>query len=217
MRRGTLETIKMSSAMLDAGADAVLVIAPSYYVARMSEEALASHFHAIAKAIAPRPMILYNMPANTGIDMSAKLIVELSRIENIIGVKDSGGNMQKFARICEKTDASFQLLAGSAGFLFPALAVGAVGGICALANCCPQECIGIVKAFESGDLETARKLQWRMAGPNMAVTSSFGVAGMKFAMDLMGWLGGRCRLPLLPLTEKEEMELKSIFTAAGLC
>eukprot|EP00397_Hematodinium_sp_SG-2012_P054935 GEMP01066652.1.p1 GENE.GEMP01066652.1~~GEMP01066652.1.p1 ORF type:complete len:309 (+),score=72.10 GEMP01066652.1:47-973(+) len=213
---GTGETIRMSRAMVAAGADALLVITPSYFKSRMTEEALENHFREVAKAISPSPIIVYNMPANTGIDMSAKLIIKLAQIDNVIALKDSGGNVQKLAIIKDCAPADFQIIAGSAGFLLPALSIGAVGGICAFANCCPQECISLAKAFFAGDMKTARELQTRIAGPNLAVTGTLGVAGMKKAMDLLGWKGGKCRLPLLPLSEKEEEDLKSIFANADL-
>lgn len=213
---GTFETIQLSKSMLKAGADAVLVVTPSYYKNSLIEDALYIHFWKIAQAIKPAPMIVYNMPANTGIDMSANLIIQLAKVPNIIGVKDSGGNIQKMAIIKNAAPSHFQILAGSAGFLLPALSIGAVGGICAFANACPQYCIDVFEKFKKGDYRSAQRIQLKIAEPNFAVTGSFGVPSMKKAMEWFGYAGGRCRYPLTPLSVQEKQKLAKIFIAAKL-
>ncbi len=135
----TRATIQMTAAMAAAGADAAVVITPSYFKAKMSGPALEQHFRAVADA-SPVPVVLYSVPANTAIDLAADSVARLSRHPNIIGVKDSGGDVAKIGEMVAATEGEdFQVLAGSASFLLPALTVGAVGGICALANVLPAQ------------------------------------------------------------------------------
>jgi len=135
----TRATIQMTAAMAAAGADAAVVITPCYFKSRMSGPALEQHFRAVADA-SPIPVVLYSVPANTSIDLAADVVARLSRHPNIVGVKDSGGDITKIGEMVAATEQEdFQVLAGSASFLLPALAVGAVGGICGLANVLPAQ------------------------------------------------------------------------------
>lgn len=136
----TRETVILTKDAARAGADAVMVLNPFYYKGQMTQSALVSHYHTVADASAV-PVIIYNMPANTGLDMAAADITAIADHPNIIGLKDSGGNLAKMAGIIHNTKKGFQVLAGSAGFLLPALSIGAVGGILALANIAPQKCL----------------------------------------------------------------------------
>ncbi|KAF4663748.1 4-hydroxy-2-oxoglutarate aldolase, mitochondrial [Perkinsus olseni] len=206
----TAATIDMTKRVAAVGADAALVLTPSCYKSRMSDEAITSHYTSIADA-SPIPVILYNMPANTGVDLSVAAICHLARHKNIIGLKDSSGNVVKMATVRRKTDKNeFSLLAGSAGFLLPALSIGAVGGVCALANIAPQLCCDIQEAFDTGDFHTAMVHQHRAVEINTAVTSQFGVPGLKYAMDMLGLHGGPCRAPLVRLTDDEKRKLDAI-------
>jgi 4-hydroxy-2-oxoglutarate aldolase len=194
----TRETILLTREAAKAGADAVLVLNPSYYKGLMNIDALRAHYHAVADA-SPVPVLIYNMPANSGIDMTADQIISIAEHENIQGLKDSGGNIVKMGDIIRQAKAGFQVLAGSAGFLLPALAVGAVGGILALANIAPKQCISIAEAFERGDMTEARRLQYEMIPVNTAVTARWGVPALKAAMDQIGLYGGPSRSPIQPL------------------
>jgi len=194
----TQETILLTREAAKAGADAVLVLNPSYYKGLMTTDALRAHYHAVADA-SPVPVLIYNMPANSGIDMTADQIIAIADHENIKGLKDSGGNIVKMGDILRQAKPDFQVLAGSAGFLLPALTVGAVGGILALANIAPQQCISIAAAFDRGDLAAARAIQLEMIPVNAAVTARWGVPALKAAMDHLGLYGGPSRSPIQPL------------------
>ncbi|MDX9929967.1 MAG: dihydrodipicolinate synthase family protein [Bacteroidales bacterium] len=196
--QSTRETILLTKEAARAGADAVLVLNPYYYKGLMTTEALKAHYHEVAEA-STIPVIIYNMPANTGLDMTAEQVVAIASHPNIIGMKDSGGNIVKMGDIIRQVRTDFQFLAGSAGFLLPAFAVGAVGGILALANIAPGRCIAIHEAFMKGDIETARSIQYDMIPVNMAVTSRWGVPALKAAMDHLGLYGGPARSPIQPL------------------
>lgn len=211
----TRSTIALTVAAADAGADAVLVLPPFYYHAQMTDQALLSHFRTVADA-APVPVILYNMPRCTGLDLSVDLVSALAEHENIWGLKDSGGNLAKLASIRAAVPASFRLLAGSAGFLLPALTIGATGGIVALANLAPTECVALYRHAVEGDIDAARPLQLALTPLNTAVTSRWGVPALKASLDLLGLYGGPVRPPLLPATDTQIDALRRLLDQAGL-
>lgn len=196
--QSTRQTIRLSLAAAKAGSDAVLVLHPYYYKGLMTQQALVAHYHEIAD-LCPVPVIIYNMPANSGMDLEAPQILAIADHPNIIGVKDSGGNLAKMGAIINAAKPGFQVLAGSAGFLLPALTIGACGGILALANIAPQKCIDIFNALKKGDIESARKDQLSVIALNAAVTRGWGVPALKAAMDHLGLYGGPGRKPLQPL------------------
>ncbi len=208
-------TIEITKRMAGSGAQAVLVVTPHYFRARMTADALVAHYEQVAEA-SPVPVVLYSVPANTGIDLPVEAVVRLSDHPNIVGIKDSGGDVVKIGRMVDRTPAAFQVLAGSAGFLLGALAVGAVGAVSALANIAASSLSQLVSSFREGNQAEARELQLRMLEPNRAVTSKFGVAGLKAAMDLLGYYGGPVRSPLQPLKEGELAELRITLSEAEL-
>jgi 4-hydroxy-2-oxoglutarate aldolase len=212
----TKETIQLTKEAAQAGADAVLVITPCYFKGSMNEAALTQHYLTVAEN-SPIPVLLYNMPGNSGINMSSKLVVKLSAHENITGVKDSSGNIVQIAEILAGVPADFSVFAGSGSFLLPSLMLGAVGGTLAVANVMPNECARIQKLFEQGNLEAAKAEQFRVLPVNAAVTAKYGVGGLKAAMDMLGYFGGEPRKPMLPLTDSAALaDLRSILQKAGL-
>ncbi len=211
----TRNSIDLTLEAAEIGADAAIIVNPSYYKSEMSIPVLAAHYTRIADA-SPIPVIIYNFPPGTGIDLSAELLVQLSQHPNIIGVKDTGGLMPKMGETIRRAAPGFQVLAGSASFLFPALAIGAVGGVLALANIAPNESVEIYQLFNACALEKCRELHLRMLPVNTAVTTRFSVPGLKAAMDMLGYQGGLPRSPLLPLPEPQRQELKKILEAGGL-
>jgi 4-hydroxy-2-oxoglutarate aldolase len=211
----TRATIALTRRMAEAGADAALVVTPSYYKARMTAPALENHYRQIADA-SPVPILLYNVPANTGVDMPAQVAINLSTHPNIIGMKESGGDVAKIGFMVRETPDDFQILAGSAGFLLGALTVGAVGGVAALANIAAAPLAGMMECFRKGEMAEARQIQLRLIEANTAVTARFGVPGLKAAMDMLGYYGGPVRSPLLPLSEEDKATLRKVLIKAGL-
>lgn len=211
----TRETIDLTRAAAQIGADAALVINPHYYKNRLDRAALIQHYTAIADA-SPIPVVIYNMPGSTGLDLDEQTVVPLSRHGNIIGMKDSSGNLNKMAEILGKVGADFQMLAGSAGFLLPALSLGAVGGVVALANVAPGSCIELYRAFQQGEIQRARDLQVRIVRLNNLVTREGGVPALKAALDMVGLVGGMPRPPLLPISAEMRKVLHSALSELGL-
>jgi 4-hydroxy-2-oxoglutarate aldolase len=207
--QSTRETIKRTKTAADAGADAALVLHPSYYKGLMNPDALITYYYEVADA-SDIPVIVYNMPANTGMDMDANTIARISEHEGIIGLKDSGGNVTKMGSIKKLAKPGFQLLAGGAGFLLPALSMGAVGGILALANIAPEKCLQIYDDYCSGNLDNAQKTQLDIIAVNTAITRKWGVPALKAAMDYLGMYGGISRKPMIPLSNEIHNQLLTL-------
>jgi 4-hydroxy-2-oxoglutarate aldolase len=204
--QSTRETVYISSMASDSGADAVLVLSPSYYKGQMNGDALVKFYHEVAEK-SQAPVIVYNMPANSGLDMDADTIIKASEHHNIIGLKDSGGNLIKMASVIKNARPGFQVLAGSASFLLPALSIGALGGILALANIAPGLCLDIYNSFIRGEFEKAKESQLSAVDLNTAVTRQWGVPALKAAMDYLGMYGGPVRKPLLPISSPIKKQL----------
>lgn len=211
----TRATIALTCQAADAGADAALVVTPHYYGGKMTPDALVRHFHAIADA-SPIPILIYNVPGNTHVDMDATAIARAAQHPNLVGIKDTSGNIVKLGDIVRLTPPGFQALAGSAGFFFAALALGAVGGVLALANIAPQQSIDLYRLFKAGRWDEAAELQRRMIPVNAAVTARFGIAGLKAALDLLGYYGGPVRPPLLDLPDSDRLTLCAILAEGGI-
>ena len=211
----TRETIELTRDCAACGAHAALVVTPHYYGGRMNEAAMLAYFTAVADQ-SPIPILLYNVPKFTHINMTAGLVAQLSRHPNIAGIKDSTGNVIQLGEISNHVDADFNVLVGTAGALFGALSLGCVGGVLALANVAPQICVRIYQLVQEGNFEAAKTLQLRMIPVNQAVTATYGVPGLKAAMDMLGYFGGDPRPPLLPSSEKEKSEIREILIRAEL-
>lgn len=201
------ETICLTNRAAELGYKAALVRTPNYFKTQMTQPATQMlYFRAVADQ-ARIPLLLYNFPQVTGVDLPAEAVVALSEHPNIIGIKDSSGNVQRVMDIVREARADFQVLVGSAQVLLPSLLMGAVGGILAFANPAPYAAIAIWEAFRTREEEAARDWQNRV-GRAAAQTARYGIPGLKHAMDLNGYYGGPPRLPLsVPTTEaKREVE-----------
>ena len=205
----TRETILFSNQVAELGAHAILVLPPNYYKGGMKEDILYQYFVDVADA-SPIPMMIYNMPANTGIHLSSSLIAKLAKHPNIVGVKDTSGNIVQIAELVRDTDDDFAVFAGNAGYLLPALTVGARGATIALANILPEDCCKLVSLFREGKLDEAKELQLRMVEINNTVTGRFGVPALKAAMDLLGYQGGEPRRPLQSLSKENILILEDV-------
>lgn len=211
----TKETLRLTEDCAKLGANAALVVSPHYYAGRMTEAALVKHYSEVADQ-SPLPILLYNVPKFTHINMAADLVARLAKHPNIIGLKDSAGNVIQLGEILNAVSKDFNVLVGTAGVLFSGLTIGCVGGINALANVAPKQCVAILDQVKKADLVAARELQLKMIPVNQAVTAVYGVPGLKAALDMLGYFGGDPRLPLLPSSERERSEIEAILKEADL-
>ena len=205
----TKETISFINKITQLNIEYALVITPSFYKSSMTSEVFYKYYFEVAEHSQIK-ILMYNVPANTGVNISVDAVAKLAEHPNIIGMKDSSGNMQQFAEIISSTPKDFSFFVGNAPTFFTALSLGACGGILALANVLPNECVRIQKLFDEGKLEETKQLQLKVIPLAKAVTSKFGIAGLKFAIECVGYFGGEPRLPLLPLKEKEREEIQKL-------
>jgi 4-hydroxy-2-oxoglutarate aldolase len=211
----TTETLRLTEDCAKLGAHAALVVTPQYYAGRINESALMTHFSELADQ-SPIPILLYNVPKFTHINLAADIVARLSEHPNIVGIKDSSANVIQLGEILNGVAGDFNVMVGTAGVLFAGLTLGCVGGVLALSNIAPEHCVKIFNLVKAGDFEAARDLQLKMLPVNQAVTAVYGVPGLKAAMDMLGYFGGDPRLPLLPSSARERSEIEAILKKADL-
>ena len=214
-RESTKLTLEFTNRMAEFGLDAALVRPPSYYKSKMNLDALRAHYLAVADR-SRVPILIYNMPQNTGIFLESQLIIELSRHTNIIGIKESAGNLAFLGEVIRQVPPDFHYLLGSGSVFLPALELGACGAILAVANAAPEICIKIYELFGEGRLEEARSLQLDLLPFNKAIMEGAGIPGLKHALDLRGFYGGPARLPLLPVDEQAKSDVAAHMRRLGI-
>lgn len=211
----TQASIERTRAAAAEGAEAALVIAPSYFRRQLTVEALRGHYHAVAEA-SPIPILIYNVPVHMGYDLGAEWMVKLAGHPNIVGIKDSSGDIARLPRLREQLGPDFILLAGLGEKLVDALEAGADGAIAALANLAPHTSAGIRKAWLERHPEQARQLQATIAPLGKALSGGYGVPGLKAGLRLLGYDHGDPRLPLPPLPAGELPALRRLMEDAKL-
>lgn len=211
----TRAVIRRARLFGDAGADAVLVPPPSYFGVSLGPGDLRDHYAAVADA-SPVPVLVYHMPKFTHVTLDAGLMAELSRHGNIAGIKDSSGDLKRFAEYTASCEKSCRLFVGNGALLFAALELGAVGGILALGLLAPEEYGQLLREYRAGNLQKAGSLQERLAPAHKQIVGAFGARGVKAALDLKGWHGGPPRRPLSPLREKDRGTVARVMQEARL-
>jgi 4-hydroxy-2-oxoglutarate aldolase len=205
------ETVLLANRAAELGYHVALALTPHYYRNQMQRPDIqALYFRSVADR-SKIPVLIYNIPSVTGYDLSVETVAELSHHPNVIGMKDSSGNMQKLAECVKTVKPGFQLLTGSGPKLSEALELGAMGGILAIANALPYACVTIWEAFRRRENDAARDWQARMRPAAELVPAKHGVAGLKHAMDLNGYYGGPPRLPLIPPSMEARSEIEAAF------
>lgn len=208
-------TVSLVNRLAERGADAALIKPPHYYRSRMTPEALKRYFERVADE-SKIPILIYNIPQNTGIAVEPPLAAELSRHPNICGLKDSSGVLANLAETRPSASPGFKFLIGSGSVLLPGLVMGADGGILAMAAAVPDLCVRLHRLFLDNRLEEARRLQLRLVPLNKALTQTLGIPAIKRAMDILGYFGGRPRSPLLPLDARGRRQVLSLLQDLGL-
>jgi 4-hydroxy-2-oxoglutarate aldolase len=191
-------TVRRCHEAQTVGADAVLVVAPHYYSSAMTVDALRTHYRRVADE-SPLPVLLYNIPKYMHFKLPPELVAELAQHPNIVGIKDSSGDLDLLKEYLRSASGTFSVLTGNGGQLHPALMAGARGAILAVAVFTTEQCVAIFGAHARGDHATADRLQADVRPVNVAVVGELGVPGVKAAMDAVGLRGGPVRAPLLDL------------------
>lgn len=195
-RESTRATIKATARAASLGADAALVRTPSYFKAQMTGDALVAHFRAVADA-SPVPVLLYNLPGVTGVILTVPIVAALSEHPNIVGMKETSPELERLGECVQLSGGRFAVLCGWAPVAYPALVSGAAGAILAVANVLPGECVSLFESTTAGRHTEAVAMQRRLTPIAQLVTSVYGVAGLKVALELRGFHGGPVRAPLL--------------------
>jgi 4-hydroxy-2-oxoglutarate aldolase len=211
--RGTIELSRQAAA---AGADAVLVQPPAFFKGAMTPEALARHYRAVAD-VSPVPVLVYQVPLRMStVELGTGLVEELSKHPNIVGIKDSRGQLDLIGELVQHTQDDFQVLVGSGALLYAALETGAVGGIVAVGLLATAQAADISVAWAEGRLEEAGRLQETIAPVHQQVVAAIGVPGVKAGLDLLGLRGGAPRAPLSRASDAKIEEVRAILEAAEL-
>lgn len=214
-RQSTRATIRASKEAAAAGADAVLVHPPYYYRAQMTPEALRLHFWEVADA-SPIPVLLYHVPKFVPVDLAPDLVGELIRHGNVVGIKDSSGDVQNLGALCEICGEEASVLVGAGTHLYSGLEIGARGGIVAVGLLAPEAATALHAAFTAGRAVEAGRLQERIGPLHRAVVAGTGVPGVKAALDLLGYHGGPPRPPLLRPDETARTAIREALESAGV-
>ncbi len=203
----TKETIHLTKLATEIGVDAISVLTPVFIT--LNDQELFSHYQAVASNT-DLPVILYNNPCRTGINLSVDLVVKLSKIDNIVGIKDSSGDMTQGAEYIRRTDDNFAVLAGRDTLIYGFLSYGGKGAVAATANLVPQIVVKIYEEYQKGNYKEALKAQFQLAPLRMAFgLGSFPVV-MKEGLNLLGVEVGSTLKPVEPLTEEARGKLRQI-------
>lgn len=205
------ETVRLTNAAADMGYKAALVLPPHYYRAAFSKpETQMLFFRAVADQ-AKIPILLYHFPQVSGIEMTPETVATLAQHPNIAGMKDSSGNLEGTKKFLAAAPKEFQVMTGSANTLAGSLAAGCSGAVLALANALPYACLTIWEAHRTRETEAAEDWQRRIGPAATLIASTYGIPGLKYAMDLKGYFGGPPRLPFVPVSPAAQVEIAKAF------
>ena len=209
----TRTALGLTRAAARAGADGVLVVAPHYYGPAMTAPALASHYRRIADE-SPVPVVLYNIPKYMHYALGPTLVAELATHENIVGIKDSSGDLELIASYIKAQSPSFSVMTGNGSTVQPAMALGARGGILAVSLFAPRIALAVYAAMQRGEVSSAKAMQETLKPINSRIVGELGIAGIKAALDRIGMRGGPVRPPLMPLSANGIAEVIELLATA---
>jgi len=208
-------TIDFSNKAARSGADYSLVVTPFYYKPQMTAAALEAYYREVADR-SKIPIILYTVPKFTGLELPLQTIAAMAAHPNVVGLKDSSGNMSAISETLKACPSEFSLFQGHGSLLFSALLLGAKGGILALSNMAPGETVEIHKLFQAKNYEKAREMQLRLLPINQKIVGGFGVPGIKCAAEMLGYSAGDPRPPLRPVSREVKESIQKILKEGGL-
>ncbi len=203
----TDETIALTRHAKEAGADGALLITPYYN--KPTQEGLYRHYKAVARAV-DIPIILYNVPGRTAVDMRPETVARLSEISNIVGIKEATASMEQASWVRARCSGNFALLSGDDATVLPFLAIGGTGVISVVSNVMPKEMVGLCKAWAEGDLEEARRLHYRMLPLSEVLFAETNPIPVKEAVHLLGLMSEEIRLPLTRLSKENREALRNV-------
>lgn len=207
----TEHAVYLSKAAQDAGADALLIVSPYYNKA--TADGLMAHYIAIAQAVTI-PIILYNVPSRTGVDIPIKVYQQLCQVPNIVGVKEASADIEKLLRIRSACGSDFSIWTGNDTMTVPAISLGCQGVISVASNLMPRQMQDMALAAIDGDFDTASHLQLQYQDLCQLLFSEVNPIPVKAAMKLMGYDCGPCRMPLSPISRENLQKLKEYFFLA---
>lgn len=209
----TKEAVFLTEHAKKSGADAVLSITPYYN--KPTQAGLYHHFKTIAEQV-DIPVVLYNVPGRTGVNMLPDTVIELSKIKNIVGVKEASGSLDQAGAILQHTDDSFDVISGEDSLTFPMMAMGAKGVISVTANVAPKKMAQMCKAVLENNMIEARKLHYELIDLSKAVFYETNPIPAKKAVYLMGLIENEIRLPLVEMTKENTEKLKTVMKNLGI-
>lgn len=209
----TKEAIRLTKHAKQVGADAALLISPYYN--RPTQQGLYLHFKAIADAV-DMPIVLYNIASRTGVNIEPETIAELAKIKNIVGVKESSGNLDQMSRIVQLCGEQFALISGDDSLTLPIMAIGGTGIISVVANIVPRDVADMVDSFMKGDLRHARKMHYKLLPLVKAIFIETNPIPVKTAMGMMGMIEPGLRLPMCSMKEDNAAKLRKALKDYGL-
>ena len=208
----TSQAIQNSKHAKDLGADGILVVTPYYN--KCTQKGLIEHFTKIAESVYPLPVIMYSVPSRTGVNILPKTCYVLSKVENIVAIKEASGNLSQIAEIAQLCGDNLNIYSGNDDQILPILSVGGIGVISVLSNIFPKETHDMVFEFLSGNIEKAKSLQLKYIPFIKALFSEVNPIPVKATLNLIGYNFGDPRLPLTPISEENlkiiENELKNL-------
>ncbi|HOT07125.1 MAG: 4-hydroxy-tetrahydrodipicolinate synthase [Methanosaeta sp. PtaB.Bin039] len=209
----TAEAVELTRHAADVGASAALLITPYYN--KPNDAGMLAHYSKVAES-ADIPLVLYNVPGRTGVDIKPELVAKLAEIRNVAAIKEAISNLTEVSRVIELTrDRSFSVLSGEDGLTVPMLSLGATGVISVVANVAPSKMVDMVKSFRIGDLEKARRLHYELSPLTRALFLETNPIPVKTACRMMGLAAGPLRLPLAEMTESHQRELEAVVRRLG--
>jgi 4-hydroxy-tetrahydrodipicolinate synthase len=209
----TAEALRLTKHAYEAGADGVLVVSPYYN--RPTQEGLYQHYKILAESI-PIPIIPYNIPSRTGVNILPETVARLAKIDNIVGIKEASGSLKQMNDVIRLCDPGFSVLSGDDFFTLPLLTLGGKGVISVISNVAPADMAGLVDAFEAGDLKKARALHDKMVPLIDALFIETNPTPVKAALAMMGKISADVRLPLYKMTEANSDKLQQAMQNYGL-
>lgn len=209
----TDEALRLTKHAYEVGADGALMVCPYYN--RPTQEGLYQHYKRIAEKV-PIPIIIYNIPSRTGVNMTPDTLARLSKIENIVGVKEAAGSLQQMAEIIRLCGPDFSVLSGDDFFTFPLLCLGGHGIISVVSNVAPADMAALIDSFNAGNIKKARKLHYKLTSLVNALFIETNPAPVKAALALMGKIQYEIRMPLWKLSDANYEKLKKVMQDYGL-